>query len=70
MKAWVGYRWWLNTWWWPARLRYHLKETLPWKIALWLPRKVALMAFVRVYGVIGRCDPNYEEIYNEWESRS
>lgn len=65
----IGYRWWKLTVWYPGRLRWHLRETLPWKIACLLPRKVALFAFVRVFGVLGYCSPDYEAAYKEWERR-
>lgn len=47
-----------------------LRERLPWWIAFHLPRKVALFAFVRVYGVIGECGPDYARVYAAWERRS
>lgn len=47
-------------------------ETRPdvwaWWLAWKLPRKVALYAFVRVYGVLGDCGPDYEYAYKAWEA--
>jgi hypothetical protein len=56
---------------WPlrSRLRYFCTETLPWWVAFHLPRKVALFAFIRVYGVLGICGPEFEAAYAEWERR-
>ena len=50
-----------------ARVRWWFSETLPWWIAWRLPRKVALLAFVRVYGVLGECGPDYKAAYDAWE---
>jgi len=70
VRFWFGYRWWKLTTYGPARLRYRLKHDLPWWIACKLPRKVALMAFVRVFGILGDCPPIYSEIYRAWEAQS
>jgi hypothetical protein len=63
----VGYRWWLVRHYAPARLRWHWHETLPWMIAMRLPRKIALLAFVRVYAATGECGPEYARICHAWE---
>ena len=63
----VGYRWWLVRHAYPARLRWYWHETLPRKIACWLPRKVALLAFIRVYAVTGECGPEFSVICDAWE---
>ena len=54
--------------WWDFRgwLR-RLPEKLAWKAAWMLPRKVALFAFVRVYGAWGHCGPDFEPVYKTWE---
>jgi hypothetical protein len=62
---WFGYRWFLIR----HKVAYVRREW-PWWLAMRLPRRVALMAFIRVYGVIGRCDDNFGEICDEWERRS
>lgn len=62
---WLAFRCWVlrcTVWYWWT-------ERLPWFIALRLPRKVALLAFVRVYGVLGECGPDYDRVYTEWERR-
>ncbi len=48
----------------------HWRDQLTWTFAMLLPRKVALYAFVRVYAVIGRCGPEYSEVYKAWEART
>ena len=65
--TWHGWIRFLLTVWWPGRARWHWHETLPRKVAMLLPRKVALLAFVRVYAVLGRVDPNYTEICAIWQ---
>jgi hypothetical protein len=52
------------------QIRHWLTETLPWKVAMLLPHKVALFAFVRVYAVTGELGPDYEPTYRAWEARS
>lgn len=55
----MGYLW--------FRVRVWYRETrtaLQWKLAYALPRAVALLAFVRVYAVLGECDENYALAYN------
>lgn len=52
-------------------LRHWFTNTLPWDIAWALPRKVALMAFVRVY--VAASDGNgphdeYVRVYKSWEA--
>lgn len=68
-REWFGYRWWLLRVWYPGRLRWHMKETLPWKLAMLLPRKVAYLAFFRVYGVLGYIGRDFEAVCREWERR-
>lgn len=43
-------------------------DALAWRIAWLLPRKVALYAFVRVYGNWGECGADYAPVYEAWES--
>lgn len=40
----VGYRWWLLKHW-----CKRLPDRVCWRLAWWLPRRIALHAFVRVY---------------------
>ncbi len=61
----VGYQWFKFRHWIACQRR-----DFPWRVACWLPRSVALMAFVRVYSVLGECGPEYKAIYDEWERRS
>ncbi len=52
---------------WAAVAAYWYHERLPWLVAWALPRKVALLAFVRVYAVLGECGDDYEQAYRRWE---
>lgn len=54
------------TFWWPARVRWFVRESLPWALAYLLPRKVALLAFVRVYSVLGECGEDFKPVYDLW----
>jgi hypothetical protein len=65
MRGWLSFQW----WWVGMRVRYFWRESLPWAIAMRLPRRVALFAFVRVYAVIGECGPDYKRVYDAWESK-
>lgn len=52
------------------RLRVWLHQTrtaLTWKLAYLLPRSIALIAFVRVYSVIGDCGDDYSRAYIAFE---
>lgn len=60
------------------RIRFHVrlwwhesKEKLRWKIAYLLPRSIALLAFVRVYSVLGECpggeNGDYARAYRAFE---
>lgn len=63
MRDWLGYRWFCVRLWcreWP--------EKVAWWLAWRLPRKVALLAFVRVYAVLGECGPDYERAHKRWEA--
>lgn len=52
-----------------AQVRYWFKETLPRWIALRLPRKVALFAFVRVSAASGEGPyAEYALRHQEWEA--
>ncbi len=58
----LGYRWWvIRTWW------HRLPDRLAWKCAWWLPRRVALLAFVRVYSAWGELGPDYDPVCRSWE---
>lgn len=45
-------------------------EALRWRIAGWLPRRIALLAFVRVCAASGDgpSDITYESAYKAWEA--
>lgn len=59
----LGYRWWtLKVW-----LR-ELPDRVTWWLAWKLPRRLALLAFVRVYAVLGSCGEDYEQAYRRWEA--
>ena len=60
-----GYRWFCLRVWWRG-----LPDRVTWWLAWKLPRKVALYAFVRVYGAWGECGPDYDHVYRAWESAS
>ena len=49
-----------------AHARYLLTDRLPWALAWFLPRKVALYAFVRVYSTLGTCGDDYTQAYARW----
>lgn len=70
LRWWLGYRYWVLTVWYPGRFRWHLSETLPRWVAMRLPAKVAYLAFIRVYAVIGRVGPDFDEVCREWERRN
>lgn len=63
-----GYRWWILTWLWPHQARYWFRERLPFRLAWWLPRKVAYFAFIRVYAVLGECGDEYIAACRAWEA--
>lgn len=48
-------------------IKYWWIEKLPWFVAMHLPRKVALFAFVRVYSVLDSFSNDYNNAYNLWE---
>ena len=53
--------WGLRAWW------YWVKEALPRQFAWWLPRQVALWAFIRVYAATGDAPgPEYSRAYDAW----
>lgn len=54
----------------PACVRHFWHERLPFKVAWWLPQKVALFAFIRVYGVLGECTDDYIRVYDAWTAKS
>lgn len=59
----MGYLW--------FRLRLWCRETrsaLIWKAAYALPRSVALIAFVRVYAVLGTFSSDYDNAYKAFEA--
>jgi len=59
----------VSFWWWMRRvqIRYWWHERLPWWVAMRLPRKVALFAFIRVYAATGDCLPDYDPRCRLWE---
>lgn len=52
-----------------AQFKYFFSETLPWKIAWWLPSKIALYCFVRVFSIRGDCPPDYVVTYEMWATK-
>ena len=58
----MGYCWFRVRLWWRG-----LPDKVTWWAAWHLPRRVALMAFVRVYAVLGECGADYEQAYRRWE---
>ena len=48
---------------------YRVKRDWPWWVACRLPKRVTLMAFVLVYGILGECGPEYERAYKLWEKK-
>lgn len=61
----IGFHLWLAQ----VRLHHWWHDVLPWWIAWKLPPRVALFAFVRVYGIIGDIGPDYRTIYRMWEEK-
>lgn len=61
----LDYRWWLIKLWFRG-----LPEKLARKAAWWLPREVALWAFIRVCSATGDgpSDITYESAYKGWEA--
>ena len=47
---------------------YKFKDRLFWYIAYLIPRKIALICFVRVYSTLGSFSEDYELAYDAWES--
>ena len=59
----LGYRWFCFRVW-----RRETAEKLRWKVAWLLPRKIALLAFVRVMACTGDSPgPEYSNAYKAWE---
>lgn len=49
--------------------RHETAETLRWRIAWWLPRSIALLAFVRVSACTGEAPgPEYVRAYHAFDS--
>lgn len=67
LRGWIRF---YVTCYYPARLRWFWHETLPFTLASWLPRKLALFAFIRVYGVLGECTPDYIRVCGLWTAQS
>jgi hypothetical protein len=60
----------IKFWWWLHVRRKFTLEALQWKLAWLLPRKVALLAFVRVYAASTSEAPHdeYARVYKAWEA--
>ena len=65
MTDWLGYRWFCVRLWWRGA-----RDGAASHLAWWLPRKVALFAFVRVAAASGDdpSDITFESAYKAWES--
>lgn len=53
------------------RLRLFYRESVEkirWKIAYLIPRKIAILVFVRVHSVLDYCPESYTEAYRLFES--
>lgn len=61
----IGYRWWILKYW--AKRQ---PDRCAWWVANHLPRRIALLTFVRVYSAWGECGPDYEHVYKAWEALS
>ena len=54
-------------WWWNVS-RKMTAEAWRWRVAYWVPRKVALFVFIRVYACTGEAPGDeYRAIYDAWE---
>ena len=59
----------MGYWWYCVRLWFRgLPEKIAWWLAYQLPRRVAILAFVRVYAVLGKCGPDYDQAYRRFEA--
>lgn len=57
-----------SEWWWRVS-RHFTEEALLWKLAWMVPRRLALMVFVRVYAADGEePGPDYERCYKAWQA--
>jgi hypothetical protein len=55
-------------WWWTMVRRRELVEVLCWRLAWLLPRRIALLVFVRVYAATGDAPTDdYAKVYKAWE---
>ena len=59
----LRYRWFCVRYW-----LQQLPDRLAWKIAYWLPREVALKAFIRVYSTLDSPGSDYVAAYANWEA--
>ena len=59
--------WIRGEWWWHIS-RHCNMDSLRWKLAWMIPRKIALYVFVRVYSATSDIPgPDYERCYKGWE---
>lgn len=62
-RIWLRPRNW-GIWW-----RWYWGERLAFRLAWWLPRRVALWAFIRVYAADGLAPgPEYDRVCRAWEA--
>lgn len=55
--------------WYYWHIQRHLTvDAVQWRLAWWVPRKIALYVFIRVYACTGDGpDDSYSRIYKAWE---
>jgi hypothetical protein len=58
----------ISEWWWWHAGRHLEADAICRRVAFWLPRRLALWAFIRVYAAWGECGPDYPEVYSAWEN--
>lgn len=61
---WFGYRWFL--------IRNKVacwRRDWPYRAAYWLPKRLALGAFIRVYGITGECGPEFRQVTDAWKAK-
>lgn len=61
----MGYYIWLIK----MKCYYYYKHEIPWIISGWIPKKIMLLIFVRVYGIMGECGPEFDYITKSWERK-
>lgn len=51
------------------RIKYFFIHSIPWFIAMHIPKTIALYCFVRVYSIIDVTSEDYKNAYENWKFR-